>query len=659
MNNAHKEVCKLMGEHYVELVFDDISVLPFSRGCYINYNDSVYTLKKDAAPEPLLSSNGYRYSLKFYARQHLMEHRVFRWLTGPNKEVTFNLTTTLEGYAKLLVDNMNAYMGDSYAIKWNYNAIPEELSKTTKALSFTGISCWQAMEDIAKAFGVEWWVKETNVWVGTTQTPYIFINFGKCNNGEYIDIKEGGVVNRFPASKRGEDENFGTRFFVYGGTKNIPEGYYEDNTGGTTNHVSDKRLHLPNGIEYLDAVEGLSGTEIVEKPIILDDVFPRSNEIITDIEISEAKILEWEPSTEVYIIKAENTHFSGKEEDIIGTLGVTFTSGALNGRSFDVNINKAVGDEVFDGKFEIIAKVEGESGSSQIVIPNPYLKPDIGDTFVLTGIKLPEGNILDAENELLEKGLSLVAQYYSDTNVYDCPTNPIYCARNDINMILGQNVRLLGAQFGDSGRNSRVQGYEKLLYDIYIAIYNIGDNNVYSRRISEMKRLNGVTSLKLRDARSESKSDFSHLKLNPNGTQEISNRVNVLIGDDKWKSVREIAEDVAEKTIPTEVATAVQKMEVSEAPAKNAYIANVVYEFQGSPATLTIQTLTPSEGAYDNVWTIRFGCTADTMLRITPSVLWKDGAAPTFSTWGVCELIFRRQSDLLGGTYLGEWKIYK
>jgi hypothetical protein len=126
------------------------------------------------------------------------------------------------------------------------------------------------------------------------------------------------------------------------------------------------------------------------------------------------------------------------------------------------------------------------------------------------------------------------------------------------------------------------------------------------------------------------------------------------------RQIAELEQDkVSRDELPTEVATAVQKMEVSEAPAKNAYIANVVYEFQGSPATLTIQTLTPSEGAYDNVWTIRFGCTADTVLRITPSVLWKDGAAPTFSTWGVCELIFRRQSDLLGGTYLGEWKIYR
>ena len=36
-------------------------------------------------------------------------------------------------------------------------------------------------------------------------------------------------------------------------------------------------------------------------------------------------------------------------------------------------------------------------------------------------------------------------------------------------------------RFGESGRLSRIQGYEKKLYNEYIATYTVGDNTAYSR----------------------------------------------------------------------------------------------------------------------------------------------------------------------------------
>lgn len=111
-----------------------------------------------------------------------------------------------------------------------------------------------------------------------------------------------------------------------------------------------------------------------------------------------------------------------------------------------------------------------------------------------------------------------------------------------------------------------------------------------------------------------------------------------------------------DERIPTQVATATQKVTITSSPSKNSYMANVVYEWQNSPTTVTIQSLSASDASYDNVWVIRFGCTADTRLLITPSVYWKDGVRPSFGTWGICELTFKK--DTATGIYLGEWKIY-
>lgn len=109
--------------------------------------------------------------------------------------------------------------------------------------------------------------------------------------------------------------------------------------------------------------------------------------------------------------------------------------------------------------------------------------------------------------------------------------------------------------------------------------------------------------------------------------------------------------------IPTEVATAMQKVQLTSAPTLNSYTANRVYEWKGSVKTLTIGTLYAPNSSYDNVWVIRFGCEAGIVLNITPSVYWKDGVAPSFDTWGICELTFKKDSSL--GVFLGEWKLYK
>ncbi|MCC8154797.1 MAG: hypothetical protein LIP01_11725, partial [Tannerellaceae bacterium] len=58
---------------------------------------------------------------------------------------------------------------------------------------------------------------------------------------------------------------------------------------------------------------------------------------------------------------------------------------------------------------------------------------------------------------------------------------PAYCSEHDKTYEVGQKVCLMDARFGESGRLSRSQGFEKKLYNPYIATYTVGDNTVYSR----------------------------------------------------------------------------------------------------------------------------------------------------------------------------------
>lgn len=81
----------------------------------------------------------------------------------------------------------------------------------------------------------------------------------------------------------------------------------------------------------------------------------------------------------------------------------------------------------------------------------------------------------------MKAGQAYAAKNSSDTDVYTCETNPVYCTVNDKNYNAGQAVLLVDPRFGLNGRLSRIQGYEKKLYNEYIATYTIGDNTPYSR----------------------------------------------------------------------------------------------------------------------------------------------------------------------------------
>ena len=282
---------------------------------------------------------------------------------------------------------------------------------------------------------------------------------------------------------------------VFGSTRNLTKEYGQSEQGGVTNHVSEVRLRLPDGQQYIDARPGLTKNEIKEVVVFFDDIYPKNTETVTSVETIDRTIIEGQ-TDKAYVMVCNDTPFLPSDVIEGETLGAHFTSGDLIGWDFELALIDDNGDNIdpatwkpedgFNKKFEIIAQVE-TSGESQQIIPNENMRPrgkddDRGpDTFVLTGVKLPQQRIDEAEQELLNAGTSYAAKHSSDTTVYDCETNPVYCTHNEKNYEAGQAVRLMGPQFGIDGRLSRIQGYEKKLYNEYIATYTVGDNTPYSR----------------------------------------------------------------------------------------------------------------------------------------------------------------------------------
>lgn len=473
----------LMGDYYIELPFSLLTPLDFPLGSYITYKGRKFEIMSEVYPDFDNKTGGYKYTLQFQAQQNHMKNFICFWLGGDNPEAVFHNTTDLASFGALIVANTNKALGGN---NWQMGSVNVEHPETNKLVSFNGDTCWDALSSIAETFDVEWWTEENG--------SIVTLHFGKLNFGTPETFKRGEVVKSIPA-KKGDDSEYGTRFYVFGSTRNLTKEYGQSEQGGVTNHVSEVRLRLPDGQQYIDARPGLTKNEIKEVVVFFDDIYPKNTETVTSVETIDRTIIEGQ-TDKAYVMVCNDTPFLPSDVIEGETLGAHFTSGDLIGWDFELALIDDNGDNIdpatwkpedgFNKKFEIIAQVE-TSGESQQIIPNENMRPrgkddDRGpDTFVLTGVKLPQQRIDEAEQELLEVGTSYAAKHSSDTTVYDCETNPVYCTHNEKNYEAGQAVRLMGPQFGIDGRLSRIQGYEKKLYNEYIATYTIGDNTPYSR----------------------------------------------------------------------------------------------------------------------------------------------------------------------------------
>lgn len=186
---------------------------------------------------------------------------------------------------------------------------------------------------------------------------------------------------------------------------------------------------------------------------------------------------------------------------------------------------------------------------------------------------------------------------------------------------------------------------------------------VVSRNATQAKKMSEQTSQSIeplstiaKEASEEAKKASIDVLANEKALFGVQTQVNTLIDEDRGMSVRHIATEVVNTNMPTTIATAMERVALTQSPSFNTYVANRLYDWIVTPTTINISTLSATNyDDFNNVWMIRFGCEANTELNITPTILWEGGIEPTFSTWGICELTFYRTASGL----IGSWKVYK
>ena len=369
--------------------------------------------------------------------------------TITSRETEWSLTATPGTFMAYFARVIKTETGEQWSV-----TVSDDIKLTTASVSFQSTDLLSGLNAVASAFNTEWRAdKKTNT-----------LHLGAAAHGAPVRLEVGGNVS-VPSTTTSRQE-YGTRYYVLGSSRNITQSY----EGANVNNLVTRRLTLdpakyPGG--YIDTRPGLAKGEIVPRYLTFDNIYPRSALVAYDVRCrlvyrldeSGSKIqvgtnVDGNPIYDQYAIwyfKAKDK-VTGKPylfdlNDLIKgqTLSVSFLGGALTGRDFEltyhdkdkvVNTSDGTPLQVNKGDFEINFVEEGD----YIIPAVTALVPADGDTLTLFNIDMPAEYHASAYLELEAAAIEEINRRGRDLNNYEVRSNPVVFYDNDPGLTIGRNV---------------------------------------------------------------------------------------------------------------------------------------------------------------------------------------------------------------------------
>lgn len=413
---------ELMSSEYIELVFNEVTVIDIPIGAYVEYNGSRYTVTNPVTPD--IIDGGYKYSIQFKADWMRWEGITYFYINefSQKNETSWSMTATPDLFLQMIVENISRATGKTYTFSYDSSLT------ATKDLQFNNTTVLEALSMVADAFETEWWIEGT------------VIHLSRCEHGDALALTYGQNIG-VPSVQRSSE--YATRIYAFGSTRNITQDYQNS---GATNALVEKRLTLPAGKYpngYKDIKPNLSPEEIIEKTVIFDDIYPSSDFAISDVRVKVSV----DSTTEVGKDENGNPIYASMPVYFFKIAGITFTdnlrikglelkvhflTGHLQGREFELAYHKDTSE------YEIIVNQDGA-----IKLPNETLLPQDNDVVVLFNIVMPDEYVTSAENRL-EAALDdyIEKKLLSDNNTYSFKSNPVTFAENNTSVNVGRKITL-------------------------------------------------------------------------------------------------------------------------------------------------------------------------------------------------------------------------
>lgn len=440
-------------ENVVTVNFTTWEFLVLEVGWYILVEGQRFSIKSEYRPKHIHDTK-YTYNLKFYGREHDAQDILFCRLNQgeDDLESVFAYDGTPMDFLQKVVANMNR---NTDGVVWKAG---EAISANRQTINFNGLYCWDALGEIARAFGTEWWMDGE------------YLNISKCERGESVSLGYGhGLKSGLTQNENTNAVKWFTRLIPVGSSKNIDKNKY-----GYAN------LQLPEREKYID-INTQYGLKEYREEAAFSEIYPHRVGTISSVR-SEERTNEETGNYTVYYVKDSSLPFNPDEYMIGGeVIHMTFNNGDLAGKDFEVNWNNETKE------FEIINQYPDENTQ----LPSGNLVPSADDTYVLWNISMPDEYIRASEQELKTAVDVYLAEYSKDISVYSGSTDYIYISKNNVPLLLGQRVKLLSEiYFGNIGRDSRITRVSRKLNNLNEAAIDCSDAIASSWKSSVESSLN-------------------------------------------------------------------------------------------------------------------------------------------------------------------------
>lgn len=362
----------LMGDDVISVSFDHPEALDFLPWDYIRHNNRKYSIQGNDIPKRSERGVGlFVYEINFKAPEYRFNNMPFRY---------DSFYGTPETILQLIVNEMAAVDNG-----WNYEA---EFVADAKLVQFQRGNCRQAITALAEAFEMEYAFEGNTVKmakkVGNVLEGFTFSQ-GR-GNGLY-ELTETPMP----------DIPFATRWFGFGGSKNIPVNY----KGGDQPNI------VMTG-EYIDSNIDLYGLIIDDK--YFEDIYPTRESSLTSV-------------VAPLVFKDSTIDFDLNDQKIEGGK-IVFTSGDLAAfEGFEISS--------YDHATKTIKinELEEENGSK---VPNNVYKAIAGDKYKFVGIVMPESYITEAENKVAAAMVDWVAEHSHPTVGFDLALDELHVRRENL-----------------------------------------------------------------------------------------------------------------------------------------------------------------------------------------------------------------------------------
>lgn len=459
-------------------------------GNYTTYEGTRYYVTKEPT---VRKEHSQLYTVEVDLERSLGLARITILANPVDHRTTFDYTATASEHLQLIVDCLNAKY-EEVGLKWTRGAV--HCKDTVKHIKYDGATVLGALQQIRETYETDIFADGETLSLGQVddKTTALPLAYGKGK----------GLLSGLERHKH-TDDTIPTRLYVTGIKRNMTTGRLTlerdvvlaiDPKSGAIERVSGGVEIKPDGrTRYRTDKAGqyIAEWSPTDKFANSWTRFP-TEATYTNEEIYPSHVSTIKTVTKVKDHYEVNSDFNYDKFRIEGEqMQVVFQSGNLAGRDFDAKYLPST------GRLAIVPKEEDDT-----TLPNDTLCPKVGDQYIVTGIKLPDQYIREAERNLTDEALRHLIKLQETRYSYKADIDPVYLHNNHDTiapqLAVGRYVHLTDPQITIGDPYVRIVGKRTYLdrpYTPEIELSNeVEPPSELTRVLNELDRQdNGLTSI--------------------------------------------------------------------------------------------------------------------------------------------------------------------